>query len=52
MFSLLSYIAVYSIIYAFGLYYIYRLLREGPAQQPEAVSPQRPMALAMQGGDN
>ena len=51
MFSLLSYIAVYSIIYAFGLYYIYRLLREGPAQQPEAVSPQRPMALAMQGGD-
>jgi cytochrome bd ubiquinol oxidase subunit I len=51
MFSLLGYIAVYSIIYAFGLYYIYRLLRDGPAQEPEAVSPQRPMALAMQGGD-
>jgi cytochrome bd ubiquinol oxidase subunit I len=51
LFSLLAYIAVYSVIYAFGFYYIYRLLRDGPAQEPEAVSPRRPMALAMQGGD-
>jgi len=51
MFSLVVYIAVYAVIYAFGLYYIYRLLREGPAQAPEAVSPSRPLALAMQGGE-
>jgi cytochrome d ubiquinol oxidase subunit I len=51
LFSLLAYIAVYSVIYAFGFYYVYRLLHGGPAEEPEAVSPQRPMALAMQGGD-
>ena len=50
LFSLLAYIVVYSVIYAFGFYYIYRLLRDGPAEEPEPVSPQRPMALAMQGG--
>ena len=50
-FSLLVYIAVYAVIYAFGLYYIYRLLRDGPAEAPEAVSPGRPMALAMQGDE-
>lgn len=50
LFSLIAYIAVYSVIYAFGFYYVYGLLRDGPAQEPEPVSPQRPMALAMQGG--
>lgn len=50
LFSLLAYIVVYSVIYAFGFYYIYQLLRDGPAEEPEPVSPQRPMALAMQGG--
>src|SRR5271163_1202582 len=49
LFSLLAYIAVYAVIYAFGLYYIYRLLRDGPARVPEAVSPGR--ALAMQGSE-
>jgi len=51
LFSLLAYIAVYAVIYAFGLYYIYRLLRDGPARVPEAVSPGRPLALAMQGSE-
>ena len=50
LFSLLAYIVVYSVIYAFGFFYIYQLLRDGPAEEPEPVSPQRPMALAMQGG--
>ena len=31
LFSLLAYVAVYAVIYAFGFYYIYRLLRDGPA---------------------
>jgi cytochrome bd ubiquinol oxidase subunit I len=51
LFSLLAYIAVYAVIYAFGLYYIYRILRQGPAEEAEPVPPTRPMALAMQGGE-
>jgi cytochrome bd ubiquinol oxidase subunit I len=51
MFSLAVYIAVYAVIYAFGLYYMFRLLREGPAREPEAVSPSRPLALEMRGGE-
>jgi cytochrome bd ubiquinol oxidase subunit I len=35
VFSLLAYIAVYAVIYSFGLYYIYRLLRDGPAAASE-----------------
>jgi len=31
----LAYIAVYAVIYSFGLYYIYRLLRDGPAAASE-----------------
>ena len=34
-FSLLAYIAVYAVIYSFGFYYIYRLLRDGPAAATE-----------------
>ena len=35
VFSLLAYIAVYTVIYSFGFYYIYRLLRDGPAAAAE-----------------
>ena len=35
VFSLLAYIAVYGVIYSFGLHYIYRLLRDGPAAASE-----------------
>lgn len=34
-FSLLAYIAVYAVIYSFGFYYIYRLLRDGSAAAAE-----------------
>ena len=34
-FSLLAYIAVYAMIYSFGFYYIYQLLRDGPAAATE-----------------
>jgi cytochrome bd ubiquinol oxidase subunit I len=49
-FSLFVYIAVYGLIYAFGLYYLYRLLRDGPAKPgaDEAITPNRPLAVAMQ----
>jgi cytochrome d ubiquinol oxidase subunit I len=47
--SLLVYCAVYTFIFAFGVFYIYRLLRAGPAGslvvQPEAATPRRPMAI-------
>ena len=36
LFSLVAYIVVYAIIYAFGFYYIYRLLRDGPAVEVAA----------------
>jgi cytochrome d ubiquinol oxidase subunit I len=51
LFSLLTYVAVYVVIYAFGLTYIYRLLRRGPAAESEAVSqlPGRPIAAALEG---
>jgi cytochrome bd ubiquinol oxidase subunit I len=48
--SLSTYVAVYAVIYAFGLFYIYRLLRDGPADGPETpdgVTPRRPMAVAL-----
>ena len=49
MLSLAVYIAVYAVIYAFGLYYIYRLLRNGPAETAglRSVTPMRPLAVAM-----
>ena len=50
--SLTAYVAVYAVIYAFGLRYIYRLLRDGPA---DAVTPAsaatRPMGAAMLTGE-
>ncbi|WP_036260710.1 cytochrome ubiquinol oxidase subunit I [Methylocapsa aurea] len=48
--SLLAYVAVYAVIYAFGFFYIYQLLRDGPpraAPLSDAVTPSRPMAVAM-----
>jgi cytochrome bd ubiquinol oxidase subunit I len=51
LFSLIAYVAVYAVIYSFGLTYIYRLLRRGPAAEPDAVNqlPGRPIAAALQG---
>ena len=44
--SLIVYCAVYTFIFAFGIFYIYRLLRAGPAGsrvvQPAAATPRRP----------
>src|SRR5215472_3118119 len=42
LFSLLAYVAVYIVIYSFGLIYIYRVLRAGPASEPETVSHLQP----------
>jgi cytochrome d ubiquinol oxidase subunit I len=38
MISLVLSCAVYSFIFAFGIFYIYRLLRAGPAALPAATS--------------
>ena len=49
--SLLAYIIVYAVIYAFGLYYIYRLLNDGLKEDsagPGGATPRRPLADAMQ----
>jgi cytochrome d ubiquinol oxidase subunit I len=53
LFSLIAYVAIYAVIYAFGLTYIYRLLRRGPAADSEAVRqlPGRPIAAALQGSE-
>jgi cytochrome d ubiquinol oxidase subunit I len=49
--SLTCYIIVYAIIYAFGLFFIYRLLRDGPAgdgaSAPATATPGRPLAVAI-----
>jgi cytochrome d ubiquinol oxidase subunit I len=50
--SLACFVIVYAIIYAFGLLFIYRLLRAGPvgdASPPTKVTPARPLAVAMHG---
>jgi cytochrome d ubiquinol oxidase subunit I len=52
--SLIAYVAVYVVIYAFGLFYIYRLLRAGPAAEPEGAAPYhpgRPIAIALRGNE-
>ena len=51
IFSLLAYITVYGVIYSFGLYYIYCLLRNGPSDEARVIpgaTANRPMAY---GGD-
>lgn len=37
LFSLSAYVLVYAVVYSFGLYYIYRLLRDGPVDGPVGV---------------
>jgi cytochrome d ubiquinol oxidase subunit I len=52
LFSLIAYVVVYAVIYSFGLTYIYRVLRAGPASGPESAThlqPGRPLAVALQG---
>src|ERR1700736_5614752 len=48
--SLVIFCAVYAFIFLFGTFYIYRLIRTGPARKPFAtphlVVPNRPMSLA------
>jgi cytochrome bd ubiquinol oxidase subunit I len=49
--SLIGYISVYAVIYSFGLYYIYRLLRDGPAEEaasPDTLTPAQPITVALQ----
>ncbi|MEO8123354.1 MAG: cytochrome ubiquinol oxidase subunit I, partial [Burkholderiales bacterium] len=49
LFSLTIYVLVYALVYSFGLYYIYRLLREGPAGEAKAIpgaTSNRPLAYA------
>jgi cytochrome bd ubiquinol oxidase subunit I len=51
--SLAAYVAVYAVIYAFGLFYIYRLLRDGPADEASSqggVTPGGPVAVALPSG--
>jgi cytochrome bd ubiquinol oxidase subunit I len=45
--SLAAYVVVYVVIYTFGLYYIYRLLRDGLPDEAGSTEPTRPIALAM-----
>ena len=51
--SLAIFCAVYAFIFLFGTFYIYRLIRTGPATRLFAVShlavPNRPMSLADEG---
>jgi len=51
--SLVVFCAVYTFIFAFGIFYIYRLLRAGPAghliEIPSGAVPNRPMSLADEG---
>jgi cytochrome d ubiquinol oxidase subunit I len=51
--SLVIFCAIYTFIFAFGIFYIYRLLRAGPVgrliKPPAGAVPNRPMSLADQG---
>jgi cytochrome d ubiquinol oxidase subunit I len=47
--SLTGYVLVYTVLMGFGLRYVYKLLRAGPAPSPplpQGATPKRPMALA------
>jgi cytochrome d ubiquinol oxidase subunit I len=49
LFSLVCYVLVYAVVYSFGLYYIYKLLHEGPTADAKAIpgaTGRRPMAFA------
>jgi cytochrome d ubiquinol oxidase subunit I len=51
--SLVVFCTIYTLIFAFGIFYIYRLLRIGPSapmlKPPISAVPNRPMSLAGQG---
>ena len=50
LFSLIVYITVYLVIYSFGLTYIFRQLKQGPASETVDVgplTPGRPIAVAL-----
>ncbi|MEH2567980.1 cytochrome ubiquinol oxidase subunit I [Bradyrhizobium sp. AZCC 2289] len=51
--SLLIFCAIYAFIFAFGMFYIYRLIRTGPVgrlfEAPRTAVPNRPMSLASAG---
>jgi cytochrome d ubiquinol oxidase subunit I len=47
--SLTGYVLVYAVVYSFGVYYIYKLLRDGPISGAQAIpgtTGKRPMAFA------
>ena len=49
LFSLTGYVLVYAVLAGFGTFYIYKLLREGPASEAEAIPKRhasRPLAFA------
>ncbi|MGX9425076.1 MULTISPECIES: cytochrome ubiquinol oxidase subunit I [Bradyrhizobium] len=50
--TLILFVLVYAFIFSFGTYYIYRLLRAGPAgiptTEPREAAPNRPMSMADQ----
>jgi cytochrome d ubiquinol oxidase subunit I len=49
LFSLVCYVTVYAVVYSFGLYYIYKLLHEGPTDEAKAIpgaTASRPLAFA------
>jgi cytochrome d ubiquinol oxidase subunit I len=51
--SLIGYVAVYAVIYSFGIFYLYRLLRDGPTEPGPAITGatgKRPMAAAGSAG--
>ena len=50
LFSLIAYIVVYAVIYSSGFYYIYRVLRDGPAVEVRAALPGPARATALGGG--
>jgi hypothetical protein len=46
-------VVVYAVIYGFGLFYIYRRLRDGPADEAaghDGLTPGRPVAVALPSG--
>jgi len=50
LFSLIAYIVVYAVIYSSGFYYIYRVLRDGPAAEVRGALPGPARATALRGG--
>ncbi len=49
LFSLFAYLVVYTVLISFGFYYLYTLLRDGPAGDATAIpgaTPKRPLAFA------